>query len=170
MAAKNQVRQRPWRGAALAIPLGALAAFAAKAGGTPRPANAIVNVTFPQMVTFLGSPFSGRTAAVTQTYRRHFGGYGFPADIVSPVGSAHACDLIDLLAGAIEIAGLAGSIQRTRGRACIWDAFERPDRHEGPMRDHDPPLEASRREALDRNDFTLARSGDGGSFRLTAEE
>ncbi len=70
--------------------------------------------------------------------------------ISSPVGTAHAYDIIHIQKSAIEA---AGTTERTKVRA----ALERLDRYDGLVRVYDPPFTPARHDALDRTDFRLSR-------------
>lgn len=122
-----------------------------------------VDLTFLQTFSFFDPPFPDRAEPVMTAYCDHFGGCGSPADVVSPVGTAHAYDLVHLLARAVA---QAGSTDRDRVR----DELEKIDRHEGLVRDYDPPFEAARHDALDRGDFILARFGERGSILPISEK
>ena len=73
-----------------------------------------------------------------------------PEDIVAPVGTAHAYDLIHLLAAAIN---KAGSFEMPR----IRDALEQLEFHDGLVRTYKPPFTPARHDALNARDFFLAR-------------
>jgi branched-chain amino acid transport system substrate-binding protein len=71
-------------------------------------------------------------------------------DIESPVGVAHAYDMMKILALAIE---LAGSTDRPSVRA----ALERVPLHEGLVKRYAPPFTATRHEALGTSELLMAR-------------
>ncbi|MGI9464004.1 MAG: ABC transporter substrate-binding protein, partial [Aestuariivirgaceae bacterium] len=75
----------------------------------------------------------------------------------SPVGTAHAYDLVHLLKKAIEKAG-------TIDRRAVRTAFEQLERHKGLVRVYDPPFTPARHDALDISDFRLCRYGPDGSI------
>jgi branched-chain amino acid transport system substrate-binding protein len=76
-------------------------------------------------------------------------------DIQSPVGVAHAYDMMHILAKAIEIAG-------TTDRAAVRDALEKVPFHDGLVRRYAPPFTAQRHEALTSSELLMARYRDDG--------
>jgi branched-chain amino acid transport system substrate-binding protein len=71
-------------------------------------------------------------------------------DIESPVGVAHAYDMMHILAQAIRLAG-------TTDRAAVRDALERVPLHEGLVRRYAPPFTPARHEALGAEQLLMAR-------------
>jgi branched-chain amino acid transport system substrate-binding protein len=71
-------------------------------------------------------------------------------DIESPVGVAHAYDMVHILAKAIDLAG------RTEP-AAIRDALEKVRLHEGLVRRYAPPFTPTRHEALGPDELLMAR-------------
>ncbi|MBE9555719.1 MAG: ABC transporter substrate-binding protein [Proteobacteria bacterium] len=116
-----------------------------------------VDFTFLQTYSFLDPPFPTRANKVIEAYCRQFAECSGPRGIPSPAGTAHAYDLVHLLARAIESAG-------TVDRPAIRDALETLGRYEGLVRDYDPPFTAQRHDALNESDFRLARFGEDGSI------
>ena len=78
-------------------------------------------------------------------------------EIPAPVGTAHAYDLIHLLARAMERAG-------STDRAAVRSALEDLGRYEGLMRNYDPPFTPERHDALDERDFRLSRFDGSGAI------
>ena len=76
-------------------------------------------------------------------------------DIQSPVGVAHAYDMMHILAKAIEIA-------RSTDRAAIRDALEKVPSHDGLVRRYAPPFTPQRHEALTPNELLMARYREDG--------
>lgn len=74
-------------------------------------------------------------------------------DIVAPVGTAHAYDLTHLL---IKAVNLAGSSDMEKVRA----AMETIKRHQGLVKDYNPPFTKTNHDALDGSDFILTRYQD----------
>ncbi len=103
-----------------------------------------------QTFSFLDPPHPERARRFFALYRDLFPEVAEPADILSPVGTAHAYDLVHLLARAIARAG-------TIDRPAVRDALEDLGRHEGLVRDYDPPFTAARHDALTVADFRMAR-------------
>lgn len=71
-------------------------------------------------------------------------------DIQSPVGVAHAYDMMHILARAID---LAGSTERSAVRA----ALEKVPSHDGLVRRYSPPFTPTRHEALGERELLMAR-------------
>ncbi|HSM91363.1 MAG TPA: ABC transporter substrate-binding protein [Anaeromyxobacteraceae bacterium] len=80
-----------------------------------------------------------------------------PAEIVSPVGLAHAYDLTHLLARAIERAGSAD-------RAAVRDALERLGPYDGLVKYYAQPFTPARHEALEPADVFMARYAPDGTL------
>ncbi len=79
------------------------------------------------------------------------------ADVLSPVGVAHAYDLVHLLSRAIET---TKSTDRVKVRA----ALEALPSHRGVMRNYNPPFTVGRHDALDARDFRLSRFNGAGTI------
>jgi len=109
-----------------------------------------VELTFLQTYSFFEPPFPERAAHFSEAYCAAFGGCRSTADIISPVGTAHAYDLIHLLKLAIEEVG-------TIDRKSVRDALERIEHYSGLVRDYAPPFTSTRHDALDASDFRLCR-------------
>lgn len=116
-----------------------------------------VDLTFLQTFSFADPPFPDRAEPVYEAYCRHFGDCVSPNRVRAAVGTAHAYDLVHLLALAIT---QAGTIDRGRVR----DELERLGPHRGLLRDYDPPFTAERHDALDAGNFRLSRYGDDGAI------
>lgn len=76
---------------------------------------------------------------------------------MSPVGTAHAYDLVHLLRMAIQA---AGTIDRARVRAKL----ETLGRYDGLVRIYEPAFTADRHDALDVSDFRLTRYDSSGAI------
>ena len=111
---------------------------------------AAVDLSFLQTFSFFDPPFPARTKPVYQRYCKLFGPCRSVADVVSPVGVAHAYDLVHLLRAAIE---KTGSIDRAKVR----ETLESLGSHQGLMRNYRPPFTPARHDALDAADFRLSR-------------
>jgi branched-chain amino acid transport system substrate-binding protein len=79
------------------------------------------------------------------------------AEIVSPVGLAHAYDLTHLLARAIERAG-------STDRPAVRDALERLGPYEGLIKSYPQPFAPDRHEALSQSDVFMARYAPDGTL------
>ena len=71
-------------------------------------------------------------------------------DIVAPVGTAHAYDLVHLLAKAIEESGSTNMSE-------IRDAMEALGEHRGLVKTYAPPFTSKRHDALDASNYILTR-------------
>ena len=80
-----------------------------------------------------------------------------PEDIPSPVGTAHAYDLIHILALAINKAG-------TTDRSAIRDALEQVQDYDGLIKTYPRPFTAERHEALQPEDLFMSRFRKDGSI------
>jgi branched-chain amino acid transport system substrate-binding protein len=116
-----------------------------------------VELTFLQTFSFLAPPFPDRARRVLERYCRMFPNCQSPRSLLSPVGTAHAYDLINLLALAIRKAG-------TIERAAVRDALEQLDRYEGLVRNYDPPFTVDHHDALTVDDFRLAQYDEDGAI------
>lgn len=116
-----------------------------------------VDLTFLQTFSFAAPPFPRRAERVHRAYCAAFKDCTAPENAISPVGTAHAYDLVHLLKLAIE---KAGTTERTAVRA----ALENLGRFEGLMRDYDPAFTPDRHDALDASSFRLARYTEEGGI------
>jgi branched-chain amino acid transport system substrate-binding protein len=120
-----------------------------------RDAIPFIDLSFLQTFSFLAPPFQDRADRVVRAYLDRYPATGDKGGIFSPVGTAHAYDLIHVLARAIESAG-------TINQTAVRDALERLDRYEGLVRNYEPPFDEKRHDALDTTDFRMARFDDNG--------
>ena len=116
-----------------------------------------VDLTFLQTFSFVDPPFPDRVGNVYRAYCARFDGCDAPEHVPSPVGTAHAYDLIHLLRIAIA---QAGSIDRDWVRL----ALENLGSYQGLLRNYDPPFADDRHDALDVADFRLSRYGENGAI------
>jgi branched-chain amino acid transport system substrate-binding protein len=116
-----------------------------------------VDLSFLQTYSFFTPPTPDRAAKLVKAYCAQFKVCGSVSKIVSPVGTAHAYDLVHILKRAIEA---AGTIDRDKVRA----ALEGLDRYDGLVRTYDPPFTPKRHDALDTNDFRLCRYDSSGAI------
>lgn len=113
-----------------------------------------VDLTFLQTFSFLDPPFPDRAAQVLDGYCTHFDVCDGPISVVAPDATAHAYDLVHLLARAIEGAGTTEPDE-------IHQALETIKSYDGLVRRYDPPfapdqtaapaLESLRLAAYDKN-------------------
>jgi len=114
-----------------------------------------VDLRFLQTYSFLDPPFPERAKKVLAAYRRKFPPCQSAEDIFAPAGTAHAWDLIHLLARAVEKAG-------TLDRPAIRNAMEHLDPYPGLVRNYNPAFTPERHDALTAEDFRLARYNNRG--------
>ena len=113
----------------------------------------LVDLQFLQTFSFM-NPQSEKTRNVSQRYFETYG-EDSPGKIMAPVGTAHAYDLVHLLAIAIE---RAGSLDRAR----IREELEKIDSYHGLVKHYSPPFTRERHDALDQSDFIMARYNNQG--------
>ena len=105
-----------------------------------------------QTFSFIDNP-SAKAAEVARQYQRRYAANS-PREIVSPTGTAHAYDLVHLLARAISKAG-------STDRAAVRDAMENLAAYPGLVTTYTRPFDANRHDALGRDSFFLARYENG---------
>jgi branched-chain amino acid transport system substrate-binding protein len=118
---------------------------------------ASVDLSFLQTFSFFAPPFPARARSLLKSYCSRFGPCASPADVTAPAGTAHAYDIVRILAQAIR---KAGSIDRPKVRA----AMENIKRFDGLMRNYRPPFTPQRHDALNADDFRLARFDKNGAI------
>jgi branched-chain amino acid transport system substrate-binding protein len=117
-----------------------------------------IEFSFLQTFSFLKPPFPDRANRFFQAYKSAYTDIKRPEDVPSPVGAAHAHDLIHLLAKAITQAG-------TTDRSNVRDALEKIKSYSGLMKDYAPPFTATRHDALDASSFIMTRYDENGVIR-----
>lgn len=115
-----------------------------------------VDLSIVQTYSFIGASGSN-VAQVVSAARRLFGKQSV-AEIVSPVGLAHAYDLTHLLARAIHKAG-------TANRKAVRDALEHLGSYEGLIKTYTMPFTPTRHEALSREDVFMVRYAPDGTLQ-----
>ena len=118
---------------------------------------ASVDLSFLQTFSFYNPPFPDRAKALFDAYCATFRSCSSKADVISPVGTAHAYDIVKIVARAIEQAG-------TTERTAVRDALEHLGRYDGLVRTYDPPFSPVDHDALDVADFQIARFGPRGEI------
>lgn len=116
-----------------------------------------VDLSFLQTYSFFEPPAPERAAKLVKAYCAQFNVCGSLSKIVSPVGTAHAYDLVHILKSAIEA---TGTIKRDKVRATL----ENLDRYDGLVRTYNPPFTPIRHDALDATDFRLCRYDPSGAI------
>jgi branched-chain amino acid transport system substrate-binding protein len=122
------------------------------------PGLAAVDLTVVQTYSFIGARDAAAQRVLAALKRNH--GVDGARQVESPVGVAHAYDLVHLLARAIA---KAGSTERAR----IRDALERLGSYRGLVRNYREPFTPARHEALaPSNVFMAAYERDGALVRI----
>ena len=103
---------------------------------------------FLQTYSFLTSK-STKNTKIVKAYSDLFQ-INHAREIIAPVGTAHAYDLVFLLAAAIK---KAGHLDRTS----IRDALENIKYHEGLVKNYKPPFRPNMHDALSSDDLFLAK-------------
>lgn len=116
-----------------------------------------IDLIFLQTYSFINPTHPERAESLIETYIERFDGVTSAEEIPAPVGTAHAYDLIHLLAMALEQAG-------TTDRVKVRDALENLPEYEGLIRNYAPAFTSDRHDALDSGDFSLARFGANGAI------
>jgi branched-chain amino acid transport system substrate-binding protein len=114
-----------------------------------------VDLTVVQTYSFIGKN-DAKTKSVL-TGLKAVTGSDDPRKVVSPVGVAHAYDLVHLLALAIKKA-------KTTDRAAVRQALENLGPYKGLVRPLDKPFTAKRHDALSINEVFMARFADDGAI------
>ena len=109
-----------------------------------------VDLSILQTFSFIDPPFPDRAERVVKAYVERYPDVAEARDIFAPVGTAHAYDLIHLLALAIEKAG-------TTDREAVRNALENLKPHKGLVQDYAPAFTTKMHDALDAGDFRLSR-------------
>lgn len=116
-----------------------------------------VNLSFLQTYSFIAPTYPDRAASFLKQYFSLYPPASSPRHVTSPVGTAHAYDLVHLLAKAIKQAG-------TTKRAAVRDALENLPPHARLVRDYAPAFTPKRHDALTVADFSLARYAPDGAI------
>lgn len=116
-----------------------------------------IDLLFLQTYSFIRPSFPERAAHVIDTYITRYDDVASVEAIPAPVGTAHAYDLIHLLALAIEQAG-------TVDRPKVREALQNLPAYKGLIRDYTPAFTPDRHDALDASDFSLARFSASGAI------
>lgn len=128
--------------------------FPSKAGTTLMD----VELFFLQTFSFIAPPFPDRAHHLFDLYRQKFPEIKTPEDIPVPAGTAHAYDLVHLLAKAVA---KVGALERS----AVRDALENLDHHGGVIRNYRPPFTRERHDALGKEDFHIACFSEKGVIR-----
>ena len=118
-----------------------------------------VDLSFLQTFSFFDPPIPDRANHLWTLYKTMFTDAVDPGDAFSPVGTAHAYDLVHILVAAIKKAG-------TIDRVLVQAALETLPFHSGVMRDYAPPFTKNRHDALDATNFRIGRYEANGQIRI----
>ncbi|MBK8536579.1 MAG: ABC transporter substrate-binding protein [Candidatus Competibacteraceae bacterium] len=118
------------------------------------PALKEVDLAVVQTYSFIGAhdPVAQRVVQAARHY-----GVDSPRRILSPVGVAHAYDLVQILARAIQIAG-------STDRSAIRDALEKVTDYAGLVKTYPQPFTSDRHEALSPQEVFMARYAEDGAI------
>ncbi len=109
-----------------------------------------VDLRFLQTFSFNRPPLPERGKQLFEAHLEMFPDMPIAARVPAQPGIAHAYDLVNLLALAVNESG-------TLDRSVVRDALEQLPDHRGVMRDYAPAFTPERHDALDVRDFILAR-------------
>ncbi|MDH5187470.1 MAG: ABC transporter substrate-binding protein [Rhodospirillaceae bacterium] len=116
-----------------------------------------VNLSFLQTYSFISPARPAREKDFFARYKKLFPKTTKEDQILSPVGTAHAYDLVHLLSNAIKN---AESLEIAK----IRSALENIKQYDGLVKIYNPPFTNERHDALDESDFTLAKFLSDGSI------
>lgn len=120
------------------------------------PALQKVDMAIVQTYSFIGA--SGKKAAQVVNEAKRLFGKRSVAEIVSPVGLAHAYDLTHILARAVNKAG-------STDRKGVRNALEQLGPYDGLIKSYARPFTPARHEALSREDVFMARYAPDGTLQ-----
>ena len=109
-----------------------------------------VDLSVLQTFSFVTPRRPKKTAGLYEAYAQRFEDCQSPRDVFAPVGTAHAYEIVKLLAEAVKRA-------KSIDRSIVRTALEDPIQYEGVIRDYDPPFRPDHHDALTADDFFLAR-------------
>jgi branched-chain amino acid transport system substrate-binding protein len=120
------------------------------------PALQKVDMAIVQTYSFIGA--SGKKVQPVLNAANRMFGKKSVAEIISPVGLAHAYDLTHLLARAINKAG-------STDRRAVRDSLEQLGTYEGLIKTYVRPFSPTRHEALSREDVFMVRYASDGTLQ-----
>ena len=121
------------------------------------PALSKVDVSFIQSYSFLKPDITPKSQSLIGRYLEKFPDCKSARDIHSPVGTAHAYEIVTMFAEAVKNAGTANA-EETRTE------LETLETYSGIIRDYAPPFRADHHDALNADDFVLARFATDGAI------
>ena len=116
-----------------------------------------VDLTFLQTYSFITPPHPERNQRIFSAYAKRFHGCQSPRDVFSPVGTAHAYEIVMMLAAAIKQV-------ETIDRSAVREALENLESYTGIIRDYSPPFRRDHHDALTADDFVMARYASDGAI------
>ena len=114
-----------------------------------------IDLSILQTFSFLKPTFADRADKVVNAYVDRYPNATDASSIFAPTGTAHAYDLIHILALAIEKAG-------TIDRQTVRNALENLGDYEGLVRNYAPVFSRIKHDALDSSDFNLSQYDQNG--------
>ena len=109
-----------------------------------------VDLSILQTYSFIKPTNLNRAEKVINAYLERYPDATDANDIFAPAGTAHAYDIIQILALAIEKA-------ETTDRQSVRHALENLTEYDGLVRNYSPPFSAEIHDALDESDFNLSQ-------------
>ena len=116
-----------------------------------------IDLSFLQTYSFIQPKNKEQSQRLYDAYEARFEGCDSPHDVFSPVGTAHAYEIVMMLAAAVNKAN-------TIERPAIRRAMEELESHIGVIRNYAPPFKPDHHDALTADDFIMARFGDKGAI------
>jgi branched-chain amino acid transport system substrate-binding protein len=114
-----------------------------------------IDLSILQTYSFIDPSFPDRAEKIVEAYVKRYPDATDASSIFAPTGTAHAYDIIHLLALAIEKAG-------TTDRQSVRNALENLGEYKGLVRNYSPAFSPDKHDALDVNDFNLSQYDDKG--------
>lgn len=116
-----------------------------------------VKLSFLQTFSFIEPKLPERVQELQQAYLETYADCNDAKDIICPVGTAHAYELMLMVAAAVQ---QANSIEHQS----VITALEALRDYRGIIRDYPHPFPPHHHDALDESDFILARFGEDGAI------
>lgn len=116
-----------------------------------------VDLVFLQTYSFYKPTKVDIAQRLIALYGKKYGVEAKPESITAPVGTAHAYDLVHLLAKAIAKAG-------SNDRSSVRDALATLDSHQGLVRTYSSPFANGNHDALSPEDYGIAKFGAAGEI------
>ncbi|MEM8668698.1 MAG: ABC transporter substrate-binding protein [Planctomycetota bacterium] len=114
-----------------------------------------VDLVFLQTYSFINPPRPERAAEVLERYQKLFPECASAREVFAPVGTAHAYELVHMLAAAVRSCGSLDRQEVRRSLEAIQD-------FDGLIRHYERPFQPELHDALTIDDFHLARFDEEG--------